>query len=135
MVTRYIAKHVVLANEFSSQCQWSQNPFGWLSRLRKQKMATLLGPLSMLKELNGGLWCTITLLPRSATEVLARCDIYAKEGHQIPAGAVQRQKWMLEKELLNLSKPDVAGEHTKTYFAYQCGGMFRLFMFFEFLVR
>ncbi|EXJ86090.1 hypothetical protein A1O1_06459 [Capronia coronata CBS 617.96] len=111
-----------IANDFSSQCQWSQNPFGWFPRLRKQKMATLLGPLSMVKELRAGLWCTMTLLPRSPTEVVVRCDLYARKGYQVPARVVEQQKWMLEKELLNLSKPDTSDKSSRTPFAYQCGG-------------
>lgn len=110
-----------LANEFSSQSQWSQNPFGWFSGSRRQKKAQLLGPLSMIKELNENLWCTMTLLPRSLSEVVVRCDIYAKEGRGPPAPTVGRWKWMLEKELNSLSKPDEV-KSGRSYFAYQCGG-------------
>ncbi|KIV78832.1 hypothetical protein PV11_06442 [Exophiala sideris] len=111
-----------LANEFSSQSQWSQNPFGWFSGFRRPKMARLLGPMSMIKELNEDLWCTMTLLPRSQFEVIVRCDIYAREGRTPSAPTTQRWKWLLEKELNVLSKPDEAKATGGSYFAYQCGG-------------
>ncbi|KIX04917.1 uncharacterized protein Z518_05788 [Rhinocladiella mackenziei CBS 650.93] len=111
-----------IANEFSSQSQWSQNPFGWFSRLQRPTMVRLLGPLSIIKELRPDLWCTMTLLPRSCSEVMVRCDIYAKEGYTAPANTVDRWKWMLEKEVINLSKPVVSKTSTNSYFAYQCGG-------------
>ncbi|KAI1616310.1 iron-sulfur cluster-binding protein [Exophiala viscosa] len=111
-----------LANEFSNQSQWSQNPFGWFSGFRRPKMARLLGPMSMIKELNEDLWCTMTLLPRSQSEVIVRCDIYAKEGTNPSPQTFQRWKWLLEKELNVLSKPDEAKASGRSYFAYQCGG-------------
>src|SRR5882757_8277664 len=112
----------VSANDFSSQTQWSSNPFGWFAALRKSKMARLLGPLSIIKELSEDLWCTMTLLPRSSSEVVVQCDIYAREGHHAPAATVERWKWMLERELINLSTPEAAKASTGSYFAYQCGG-------------
>ncbi|KAJ9639232.1 hypothetical protein H2204_003843 [Knufia peltigerae] len=113
-----------LANKFSSQSQWSQNPFGWFSGFRRPKMARLLGPLSLVKELDQDLWCTMTLLPHTFQEVVVRCDIYAKQGdHQIPTNTVQRWKWLLERELIELSKIDeTTQESSGSYFAYQCGG-------------
>ncbi|KIW13214.1 hypothetical protein PV08_08401 [Exophiala spinifera] len=123
-----------LANEFSSQAQWSQNPFGWFSGFRRPKMARLLGPLSLVKELDQDLWCTLTLLPHSSQEVVVRCDIYAKQGdQQTPTNnnnnnnnnAVQRWKWLLERELMQLSKSDqtqASPPAAGSYFAYQCGG-------------
>ncbi|KAL6251416.1 hypothetical protein RBB50_001625 [Rhinocladiella similis] len=111
-----------LANEFSSQAQWSQNPFGWFSGFRRPKMARLLGPLSLVKELDQDLWCTLTLLPHTSQEVVVRCDIYAKEGDAVPTNTVQKWKWLLERELTQLSKSDETPESTGSYFAYQCGG-------------
>lgn len=71
----------------------------------------------------------MTLLPRSPIEVVVRCDLYAKEGYQTQSAVVERQKWMLEKELLGLLQANVSHKSTKTSFAYQCGGMFRCFIF------
>lgn len=87
-------------------------------------MARLLGPLSLVKELDQDLWCTMTLLPHTFQEVVVRCDIYAKQGdHQIPTNTVQRWKWLLERELIELSKIDeTTQESSGSYFAYQCGG-------------
>ncbi|KAL2400148.1 hypothetical protein ABEF93_005805 [Exophiala dermatitidis] len=111
-----------IANEFSNQCQWTTTPCRWLPRFHKQKMAALLGPLSMIRELRQGLWCTMTLLPRSASEVVVRCDIYAREGHQEPSDVVEREKWLLEKEFLNLPRTDTRDKASMTAFAYRCGG-------------
>ncbi|KAK5327605.1 hypothetical protein LTR93_002990 [Exophiala xenobiotica] len=111
-----------LANEFSSQAQSSQNPFGWFSGVRRPKMAYLLGPLSIVKELDPNLWCTMTLLPRSSSEVVVRCDLYAKEGYQVPTNAVERWKWMLEKELTQVPNSDDTRVARGSYFAYKCGG-------------
>ncbi|KIW31524.1 uncharacterized protein PV07_03168 [Cladophialophora immunda] len=112
-----------IANEFSNQAQWGQNPFEWLSAFRKSKVVRLLGPLSIIKELDNDLWCTLVLLPRSSSEVVVRFDFYVKEGHAAPAKVVEKSKWMLEQELLNLSRPDETKSATRSsYFAYQCGG-------------
>lgn len=85
-------------------------------------MARLLGPLSLVKELDQDLWCTLTLLPHTSQEVVVRCDIYAKEGDAVPTNTVQKWKWLLERELTQLSKSDETPESTGSYFAYQCGG-------------
>lgn len=110
------------ANEFSSQSQWSQTPFGWFSNRRNQKMVRLLGPLSMIKELDEDLWCTMTLLPSSASESVTRVDIYAKEGHSVSSATVEKWKWMLEKEIASMSKPDSEPASARGSFAYECGG-------------
>ncbi|OAP54419.1 hypothetical protein AYL99_11520 [Fonsecaea erecta] len=112
-----------IANEFSNQAQWAQHPFKWLSALRKSKVVRLLGPLSIIKELDNDLWCTMVLLPRSSSEVVVQCDFYVKEGRTAPAKVVEKSKWMLEQELVNLSRPeDARGSPRSSYFAYQCGG-------------
>jgi hypothetical protein len=86
----------------------------------------LLGPLSLTKELSPNLWCTMTLLPRSPSETTVRCDIYAslKQAGRPPLATVERCKWMLEKELINLSKPvgDQSKAVMRSNFAYKCGG-------------
>ncbi|KAH0843133.1 hypothetical protein AYO21_03424 [Fonsecaea monophora] len=114
-----------IANEFSNQAQWAQSPFEWLSAIRKSKskVVRLLGPLSIIKELDDDLWCTMVLLPRSSSEVVVRCDFYLKQGHTAPAKVLEKSKWMLEQELLHLSSPDENKSATRSpYFAYQCGG-------------
>lgn len=91
-------------------------------------MVRLLGPLSIIKELDDDLWCTMVLLPRSSTEVQVRADLYAKEGHVASAKASEKWKWMLNQELLNKLRSDVDEKSSKgsNYFAYQCGGKSRL---------
>jgi nitrite reductase/ring-hydroxylating ferredoxin subunit len=113
-----------IANEFSDQAQWSQSPFGWFSALRKSKIVRLLGPLTIIKELDDDLWCTMVLLPRSSSEVIVRCDLYAKEGHVAPVKTLEKWKWMLKQELMTITRSG-AEEKSSTsskYFAYQCGG-------------
>lgn len=66
----------------------------------------------------------MVLLPRTSSEVVVRCDIYAKEGYVAPSGTVEKWKWMLEKEIVSLSQPvdDVATKSARAFFSYQCGG-------------
>jgi hypothetical protein len=64
----------------------------------------------------------MTLLPRSSSEVVVRCDLYAKEGYQVPTNAVERWKWMLEKELTQVPNSDDTRVARGSYFAYKCGG-------------
>lgn len=66
----------------------------------------------------------MTLFPRTTTEVVVRCDIYAREGYHAPAAMVERWKWMLEKELTSLSTSNASDDSTRSYFAYQCGGRY-----------
>ncbi|KAK5051410.1 hypothetical protein LTR84_003062 [Exophiala bonariae] len=111
-----------IANEFSKQAHSSQSKFPWLRGLRKIKQHELLGPLSTIKELSDGLWCTITLLPRSFSEVMIRCDLYGKEGHKIPEYAVEKCKNGLRTEMSTFASREVSNDMPRSYFSYKCGG-------------
>lgn len=78
----------------------------------------------MVREMDDGLWCTMTLFPRSSSEVTVRCDLYQREGHQTPLNMIDVYKWKLEKEMSASarSRSDKLRESNGTYFAYQCGG-------------
>ncbi|KAJ9609878.1 hypothetical protein H2200_006207 [Cladophialophora chaetospira] len=113
-----------IANEFLNQAQWSQTSFGWFSRSRKTKVVELLGPVSLIKELDDDMWCTMVILPRSSSQVIVRGDLYGKEGHVAPVKTVEKWKWMLKQEVVSLSKSDARETDSKAskYFAYRCGG-------------
>ena len=111
------------ANEFSNQAQWSQNPFGWFPVHPTSKVVRLLGPLSIIKELDNDLWCTLVLLPRSSSEVLMRCDFYTKEGRVTPLKTIEKWKWMLNQEWMSKAKLETEEDSMGSQnFAYQCGG-------------
>jgi hypothetical protein len=106
------------ANAFANQAQWTEGGFGWFSATSKTKEVRLLGPSSLIKELDDDLWCTMVLLPQSISLATVRCDIFAKEDHSVAAKTVEKWKWMLQQELTGLSRQE-AGTGD---FAYQCGG-------------
>lgn len=114
----------VLANEFLNQAQWSQSSSGWFSASHKAKIVELLGPMSIIKELDQDLWCTMVLFPRSSSEIIVRVDLYTEAGHMMPLKAIERWKWMLKQEVLSWSKAEEEADNAQSskYFAYQCGG-------------
>jgi hypothetical protein len=76
----------------------------------------------MVKEMSSDIWCTITLLPSSFSAVTIRCDLYGKEGQQIPTSIIEKYKGELQVYISGLTKLRGVGENSRSYFAYQCGG-------------
>lgn len=110
------------ASEFSTHAQPPQSALRWPKWLRKTKQDGLLGPLSMVKEMDGDFWYTVTLLPRSFSEVTVRCDLYGKEGHKISPAIIEKCKSGLKAKVSVLTEPQRVKENSRSYFSYQCGG-------------
>jgi len=81
----------------------------------------------MVKEMNDDLWYTVTLLPRSFSEVTVRCDLYGKEGHKISSSMIEKCKSRLKAKVSVLTAPQGIKENSRSYFAYQCGGKCKSF--------
>lgn len=82
----------------------------------------------MVKEIGSDLWCTITLLPCSFSEVTIRCDLYGNEGQKIPSNITEKCKGGLKAYISELTKLQGVGENSRSYFAYQCGGNYSNFI-------
>jgi hypothetical protein len=112
-----------VARDFSDQVQWSQSTFGWIPSFRKApKCIRLLGPLSLVRELDEKLWCTMSVLPISATQTEVRCDFH---GEGVAVQKIALDKWRKavasEIEAIQGSSADVALSSSPS-FAYECGG-------------
>lgn len=114
------ARLINIAMELADQAQWAETPFDWVARWRKHKTVKLLGSLSLLKELEEDVWCTITLVPKSAAETEIKCDLYEQEGKVMPHRSLQKCKVQLAKEVNAMAsdqKPSMLAD-----FSYECGG-------------
>jgi hypothetical protein len=105
----------------SDQARRSRTQSGWFAA-RKQKSVRLLGPLSIAKELDEQLWCTLTLLPSTVTSSTVRIDVFAKAGKHVPKASLERWIWMLQEEVKSVAVMRVARQKVDSEFAYECGG-------------
>jgi len=113
-----------VAHDFSDQVQWSQPTFGWIPSFRKPpKCIRLLGPLSLVRELDEKLWCTMSVLPISATQTEVRCDFHGGEGVAVQKIALDKWRKAVASEIeaIQTSSADAALSSSSS-FAYECGG-------------
>jgi len=107
------------AREFAQRVAWSQATFGWAHPWRKQKPTRQLGPLSILRELEQGAWCTMTVLPIKASKTDVVCDVFGIDITIDSGCIVQRWKARLEKEVATFSS--IESKQLQP-FIYECGG-------------
>lgn len=98
---------------------WSQATFDWTHPWRKQKLSRQLGPLSILRELEQGVWCTLTALPIKASKTDVICDVFGTDSTIQSGCTVRKWKAPLEKEVATFS----LSQHEQLQpFVYECGG-------------
>lgn len=93
----------------------------WLPNFRRPKSVQMLGPLAMLREMGGDVWCTMKVLPDSAYSTKIRCDFYARAGHAVNPRKIERYRLMIEREIvaLQLQQSGIVGT---VEFSYEVGG-------------
>ncbi|KIV88954.1 hypothetical protein PV10_08579 [Exophiala mesophila] len=112
-----------IANGFSDQVHRSHTRFSWLSRLQKMpKQTRLLGPLSIVKEVNSDLWYTMIIVPISTAEVSIRCDLYSRQESKTSSGTAEKWEWMVKQEIMALTPSNGQEDSPRQSFAYECGG-------------
>lgn len=107
------------AHDFAEQVSWSQTTFGWAQPWRKQKLCWQLGPLSILRELEEGVWCISTVLPFEASKTDVRVDVFGTNSTLVSSHVIQKWKTRLEKEVASLSSTQPGQLRP---FIYECGG-------------
>lgn len=83
----------------------------------------MLGPLATLREMGDDVWCTMKVLPESASSTKVRCDFYARAGNAVRTGMADKYKLMIEKEIVAFQLQQ-SGSPTAAArdFSYEVGG-------------
>jgi len=79
--------------------------------------------MTLLKELDDNIRCTMTLLPVSAHETEVRCDIYVDKDIEMAKNAAEKWKMATRKEIACIGADAMNGESSLSSFTYECGGM------------
>ena len=109
-----------VAQEYSEAVQWNDSALGWLPRFQKPKHMSLLGPLTVLRELDNGFWSTMVILPLDTEKTDVWVDIYTREGTSAERKDLRRWKTALETESVDMLSGASGGAAID--FAYECGG-------------
>ena len=79
-----------------------------------------MGPLTLLRELDNGLWATMVILPLEPDKTDVWVDVYTKEGMSSERKDLSRWKEVLEAESVAVLASE-RNDHALD-FAYECGG-------------
>ncbi|KAK5100506.1 hypothetical protein LTS08_005257 [Lithohypha guttulata] len=109
----------VIANDFKEQAKQAETHFDWAQPWRKQKVVRLLDPLSLLRELEEGLWCTISIIPKGPRATVVKFDILNRASTVVPVTLVSRWKARLEQEIQSAA---AKSRGQSASFTYECGG-------------
>jgi hypothetical protein len=108
------------ASRFQAESVRSQPSWTWLPVRAASRKTQALGPLTLMKELETGVWATLVLLPQTASKTNVRWDVYVEGGRKASDGELKSWK---SKVVQNLPSTEESGSTSRaTSFSYQCGG-------------